>query len=170
MPVWRIRCHYCGQYFCPDYRHLSDQKACERNECRRGRKNDAQRRWLKKNKDYFAGRYSNTKSWRDAHPGYQRTLRKKHKTREIQDACPELSAGKSIYLPRVGDLLMPEIQDACPTVPHSSSMSYPRCTGSEIQDAIQLDILVGYIIGYDRQHFNRSIPIFRKPGNLHLPP
>jgi hypothetical protein len=39
--------------------------------------------WRKRNPDYFHGRYQNTKAWRQAHPGYQKTWRAK-KRREIQ--------------------------------------------------------------------------------------
>jgi hypothetical protein len=70
----------------------------------------------------------------------------------------------------VGDLLLPEIQDAIPAAFHGSSMGYPQWTGGEIQDAIILDMLVGYLMRYDRRYLSRSCPgIFRKSGTMHLP-
>ena len=60
----RKRCAYCGRYFIPDRRVGSKQKACSRFECRKKRKQDAQKRWLAKNEGYFSGRYEEVKEWR----------------------------------------------------------------------------------------------------------
>ena len=58
------RCAYCGRYFIPDRRVGLKQKACGRPECRKKRKQEAQRRWLTRNEGYFRGRYEDVKAWR----------------------------------------------------------------------------------------------------------
>lgn len=60
----RKRCAYCGRYFVPDRRVGVRQKACNRLECRRKRKQEAQKRWLEKNAGYFRDRYDYVKEWR----------------------------------------------------------------------------------------------------------
>jgi hypothetical protein len=40
------------------------QKACNQPECRRKRKQEAQRDWLSKNEGYFRDRYDYVKEWR----------------------------------------------------------------------------------------------------------
>jgi len=61
----RKRCAYCGRYFIPDRRAGLKQKACFRPECRKKRKQEAQRRWLAGNEGYFRGRYEDVKAWRE---------------------------------------------------------------------------------------------------------
>lgn len=70
------RCLFCGQYFTPDRRVKDRQKACHRPECRKARKKAAQEAWVKKNPDYFQGRYPYVKAWRQ-------------KRRVIQDKIPQ---------------------------------------------------------------------------------
>lgn len=60
----RKRCAYCGRYFVPDVRVGDKQKACKSERCRKDRKQEAQRRWLKENPGYFGGRYDYVKEWR----------------------------------------------------------------------------------------------------------
>lgn len=71
------RCVYCARWFVPDPR-TPHQKTCKRKRCRLKRKRDAQRRWLDDTPDYFEGRYDNTKSWLEKHPGYQKKYRAEH--------------------------------------------------------------------------------------------
>ena len=77
----RKRCAYCGRYYIPDRRVGLKQKACSRLECRKKRKQEAQRRWLAKNEGYFKGRYDEVKEWR-------RRKKEACAGRMIQDAIP----------------------------------------------------------------------------------
>lgn len=120
-------CEFCGRFFIPDRRVGNKQRSCYRSECRKKRKAAAQAAWVSKNKDYFKGRYENTKQWRKDHPGYQRQQRKK--SREIQDTIPCTSPMKSVRL------LLPEqwfkrgIQDTSAVITFLDSNSY-KCTGT----------------------------------------
>ena len=58
------RCLFCGRYFIPDYRVKDKQKSCSRPECRKARKQAAQRAWVEKNPGYFRDRYAYVKAWR----------------------------------------------------------------------------------------------------------
>lgn len=58
------RCPYCGRYFIPDRRVGARQKACRHAECKRKRKQQAQRLWTERNPGYFHGRYEYVKEWR----------------------------------------------------------------------------------------------------------
>ena len=73
------RCEYCGRYFIPDTRVGKRQKSCGRAECKRKRKQDAQRAWSLKNPGYFNGRYPYVKEWRQ---------RRKKSQDMIQDKIP----------------------------------------------------------------------------------
>jgi len=70
MRVPRKRCAYCRHWFQPDPRTAAAQKACPDPACRLKRKQEAHAKFLKDNPDYFHGRYSQVKTWLDAHPGY----------------------------------------------------------------------------------------------------
>lgn len=58
------KCLFCGRYFKPDPRVGQNQKACFRDCCKRARKQLAQNDWLRRNPDYFRGRYWYVKQWR----------------------------------------------------------------------------------------------------------
>lgn len=58
------RCLFCGRYFTPDKRVKSRQKACQRHECKKARKQLAQANWCSKNPGYIKGRYWYVKEWR----------------------------------------------------------------------------------------------------------
>lgn len=58
-------CEFCGKFFVPDPRVGARQRACSRPECRKSRKQVAQREWLARQEPgYFAGRYPYVKEWR----------------------------------------------------------------------------------------------------------
>lgn len=59
------KCEYCGRYFKPDKRVKDRQKACQRIECRKKRKNSSQKNWCKNNLEYFKERYWYVKEWRN---------------------------------------------------------------------------------------------------------
>ena len=51
------RCVWCGHWFRPARRRWRKQKACYRVKCRKKRQALARRRWRRKNRGYFKGRY-----------------------------------------------------------------------------------------------------------------
>jgi len=59
------KCYFCGRFFVPDFRIGEQQKACGRPECKKARKNQAQKNWCQKNPGYFQGRYPYVKEWRE---------------------------------------------------------------------------------------------------------
>ena len=58
------QCEFCGRFFVPNPRVGDRQRACSRPECKKARKQKAQREWLSKEPDYFTGRYLYVKEWR----------------------------------------------------------------------------------------------------------
>jgi hypothetical protein len=86
------RCKFCGRYFTPDKRVGDRQKACKRKECQRARKQLAQSNWVKKNPNYFKGRYEYIKEWRAKKKNEQKQQDKRENV--IQD---EISASKPLY-------------------------------------------------------------------------
>lgn len=107
------RCTYCGCFFIPDPRVSDRQKSCKSKKCQSKRKRLAQKKWVKKNPDYFKGRYENTKQWRKNNPDYQRQWRAKNrkKRNEIQDEIPSKSSLKTISLVVPDSFFKGEIQD-----------------------------------------------------------
>ena len=90
------RCSYCGKFFKPDTRTKKWQKSCSSIKCQSQRKKDAQSKWATENPDYFTGRYSNTKQWRQRHTDYQRRWRSTQ--REKQRFSPINSSIKSLRI------------------------------------------------------------------------
>jgi hypothetical protein len=58
---------------------VQTQKSCNDKECRRKRKEAAQRRWVKANPGCFTGRYEQTRQWREENQHYQCRWRLKRK-------------------------------------------------------------------------------------------
>ena len=81
------KCRYCRRAFTPNPRLGSRQISCKDKECRKKRKKHAQKKWHQSNPDYFQDRYEYVKWWRERHPGYQKSLRRRG--REIQDTIIE---------------------------------------------------------------------------------
>ncbi|HXW69443.1 MAG TPA: hypothetical protein VEJ88_07515 [Dissulfurispiraceae bacterium] len=73
------RCEYCGRYFIPDKRVGNRQRSCGMAECKRQRKQSAQKAWTLKNPGYFNDRYPYVKEWRQ---------QRKHRQDVIQDKIP----------------------------------------------------------------------------------
>ena len=90
-------CVSCGRYFVVDARIGERQKCCGSAACQKKRKRMRDKVWRRKNPEYFLGRYEVVKSWRLAHPGYQKRRRCK-KAREIQAQIPSESPIKSMRL------------------------------------------------------------------------
>jgi len=82
-------CKYCGKLFEPDPRVGDRQKCCGSPACKKERKKEADRKWRKKNPEYFKGRYeSYLKQWLKKHPGYLKSYRRRKKFQaqnDIQD-------------------------------------------------------------------------------------
>jgi len=116
------RCVYCGRYYKPDPRARQVQKSCQRPTCRAKRKRESHKRWLEANPDYFKGRYSEVKSWREKHPDYQRLWRKK--AREIQDEIPPEKPVRTMVLVIPEEILQNEIQDEIRLVRQCGCGSY----------------------------------------------
>jgi hypothetical protein len=89
----RKRCAYCGRYFVPDPRVGDRQKACNSEECRKKRKEEAQRRWLEKNPGYFRDRYDYVKEWRRKKKVHHRSSGKM-----IQDEIPPSKSMRTYVL------------------------------------------------------------------------
>ena len=87
------RCRYCGKYFRPDRRLGQRQKACQRGECKKKRKKEAQKNWCARNPEYFKGDYWRVKEWREKKKQTQLASEKKpgiqdSKAKMIQDEIP----------------------------------------------------------------------------------
>jgi hypothetical protein len=72
------RCRHCRKLFTPDPRNRKKQKYCSKPECRQASKAASQRKWLRKNPDYFCGEthVERVRKWRCDNPGYRRTKTK----------------------------------------------------------------------------------------------
>ena len=116
------RCAYCGRYYKPDPRARQVQRSCQNPTCRAKRKRGSQRKWVEANPDYFKGRYSEVKAWREKHPDYQRLWRKK--AREIQDKIPPEKPVRTMVLVIPDDMLQNEIQDEIRLVRQCGCGSY----------------------------------------------
>lgn len=94
----RRTCRHCRQQFDPDYRNTYHQRFCSAPECQQASKRSSQRRWLLKpvNRNYFreADNAERVREWRQAHPGYWRTIRHQctHQ-RVVEPAQPLLPSG-----------------------------------------------------------------------------
>ena len=85
------RCQCCGGIFVPDRRVGVRQKTCSAK-CRKVRKNENNKRFRRKNPDYWFGRYDVVKAWRKDHPDYQKSWRRLRKERRIEPSPGEIQA------------------------------------------------------------------------------
>ena len=91
MMVGEKRCASCGKRFVPDRRVGARQKTCSAA-CRKDRKSESNKRFYRKNPDYWLGRYDVVKVWRKEHPDYQREWRRKRKERPAAFSAGEIQA------------------------------------------------------------------------------
>lgn len=134
------RCRYCRKTFCPDSRAGDRQKACSSEPCRKARKNQAQKQWVKKNAGYFQGRYEMTRQWLDKHPGYLKAYRNAHpeyveQNRQRQKQRRKVT-GKNWPKSRV------DIQDGLITQPTDIIKDRLRFVDIDIQDGITRQVIV----------------------------
>ena len=109
-------CPYCFNQFTPHPKVLDRQICCGSYFCKRERKKEADRKWRKKNPDYFKGCYSlYLKPWLEKHPGYLKNYRGKKKKAAIvgnTDIQDELSCVKTMS----GRRILCDIQDKLTSV------------------------------------------------------
>ena len=123
-------CCYCYKSFTPHVKVGDRQKCCGSYECKRRRKQEADRNWRKRNPDYFKGRYEYyLKPWLAAHPCYLKEYRTSRNVRndisyDIQD---ELTVKKTVTYSK----MFCDIQDKLSRI---NSMSYRVL--HDIQDAL----------------------------------
>ena len=114
-------CPYCFNKFTPHPKVLDRQICCGRDFCKRERKKGEDRKWRRKNPDYFKGRYSlYLKPWLEKHPGYLKEYRGRKKKAAIavnNDIQDELSCIKT----RSDRRVLFDIQDKLTSV---NSMNY----------------------------------------------
>jgi len=100
------RCKYCGRYFMPDRRVGGRQKACQREDCKKKRRRQAQKNWLAKNHGYFNNHYNDyVKQWRER--------RKKLAAQVIKDKIPPSKPLQELILlipANVKDVIKDEIR------------------------------------------------------------
>ena len=85
------RCLCCGGIFVPDRRVGVRQRTCSA-ECRKVRKRENNKRFRRKNPDYWLGRYDVVKAWRKDHPDYQKTWRQRRNERRMEFKPGEIQA------------------------------------------------------------------------------
>jgi len=106
------RCLCCGGIFVPDRRVGVRQRTCSA-ECRKVRKRENNKRFRRKNPDYWLGRYDVVKAWRKDHPDYQKTWRQRRNERRMEFKPGEIQAemfSKALDAVQENVFLLREIQ------------------------------------------------------------
>jgi hypothetical protein len=83
------KCPYCKIYFTPHVKVGSRQKTCGDPICKKALKADNNKRWRRKNPEYYRDNYTQLREWLDQHPSYLKHYRQSHpeyvqKNREAQ--------------------------------------------------------------------------------------
>lgn len=110
------RCQCCGGIFVPDRRVGVRQKTCSAA-CRKVQKSENNKRFRRKNPDYWLGRYDVVKAWRKDHPDYQKTWRQRKNDRRIELTPGEIQAemfSKALDAVQESIFLLREIQSDMP--------------------------------------------------------
>jgi hypothetical protein len=113
------RCQCCGKPFVPDRRVGLRQKVCS-TVCRKVQKSESNRRFSRKNPDYWRGRYDVIKAWRKDHPDSQKTWRQWRKKRRMELKPSEIQAeifSKALDAVQKNVFLLREIQAEMPFQP-----------------------------------------------------
>jgi hypothetical protein len=135
------RCCYCRRIFVPDKRVGGQQKACQDAACRRRRKDQAQARWVKKNRHYFKGRYDNTRRWLAGHPGYLESYRQNH-PEYVQKNCIRQKQRRAEHRHNLRRRERVDIQDTIITQPFEDTNDRHKFVDVDIQDAIRGQLVV----------------------------
>ena len=72
------RCIICGSWFIPNPRTAKTQKACTKPECRKARKQRADKAWREHNPGWDAARRPKVRIWNEQYPDYWRQYRAEH--------------------------------------------------------------------------------------------
>jgi hypothetical protein len=116
MMAGKKRCSCCGRMFVTDRRVGARQKTCSAA-CRKMRKIESNKRFGRKNPDYWLGRYEVVKVWRQEHPDYQREWRRRRKERRRELGVGEIQAemfAKALDAVQKNVLVLREIQAEMP--------------------------------------------------------
>ena len=97
-------CEFCDDWFTPDPRVGSKQRACFKLICQQKRKKSSYDDCVRRNPDYFTGRYPNVKIWLDEHPGYLKENRQRRKNKLCDDIQNELTLLKSMSPSELRDI------------------------------------------------------------------
>lgn len=151
----RRRCRHCSELFFPDPRNRTRQRYCARPECRKASKTASQRKWVKKNPDYFRDpvHVERVRQWRANHPGYARIKKK-----ALQDSLCENIDKKRVVKPT---LTTKALQD--PLLAQNPVLIglIANLTGSALQDDIAVSIRGMQQLGAD------IINHYAQGGNCH---
>lgn len=120
MMAGQKRCACCGRMFVPDRRVGTRQKACSAA-CRKVQKNKSNKRFRRKNPNYWLGRYDVVRAWRREHPDYQREWRRKRRQQQVMFPPDEILA----------EMFAKALDDACISRDAKIFSSVVAC---EIQD------------------------------------
>jgi hypothetical protein len=87
------KCCHCGVWFKPHRRNAYHQRFCAKPECQAASKQASQRKWNRKNPDYFRGdvHVNRVRAWRRRHPGYW-------KAKGAAGACQDLDALQELLI------------------------------------------------------------------------
>ena len=113
------RCACCGRMFVPDRRVGVRQKVCSAA-CRKVRKSEGNKRFRRKNPDYWLGRSDVVKTWRQNHPDYQKEWRRKKKERQATLSTGEIQSelfAKALDAVQKNVFVLREIQAEMPFQP-----------------------------------------------------
>ena len=133
-------CPFCQDHFIPDPRIGSRQKACSKLSCQLKRNRKSQSEWLTRNPDYFKGRYFNTRSWLDQHPGYLQAYRQRRRSESRHDIQDESTLIKSMSISEMYD-----IQDELRDCFNKDLTRIDLLCGRDIQDELGQLITLCYI-------------------------
>jgi len=133
MRTSKRKCRYCRRVFTPDPRVGDRQVCCQSQDCKKERKGISQKRWCRRNPDYFHGRYGELRLWRERNPGYQKSWRRKRS--EIQDEIAQKMRVESTRLMLPVCILKDEIQDEI-RLKYKNHQAVTALFVHEIQDEI----------------------------------
>ena len=113
------RCQCCGKMFMPDRRVGVRQKTCSAA-CRKARKSESNKRFRRKNPDYWLGRYDVVKAFRQENSDYQREWRRRRKEQHLTQSAGEIQAemfSKALDAVQKNVMVLREIQAEMPFQP-----------------------------------------------------